>query len=356
MNSTTETCQASQWRGMPVATHRPTMADVAVRAGVSRTLVSFILSGKPGASEDTRRRVLEVADEIGYRPDSAAQLLARGRSRTIGVLMDIRQPFQAEMVTEVYPAAESAGYDVLLTANLPDRDESESIESLISHRCGGLVLLGPTSEQAGLQAIAERVPVVVVGINVAAKRRVRGLSSVRTADAKGIRQAVDYLVELGHREIHHVDGGGGPGSAERRRAYGSAMRSHGLEAGAHVIAGDHTEEAGAHAARAILAESTLPTAILASNDRCALGLLDVFTRSGIQVPSELSLIGFDDSRLSDYPLIDLTTVHQDASGIARHAVRLAVEMMEDADGDSRDDVVLEPKLVVRGTTGSPRAL
>lgn len=336
-----------------MATNRPTMADVAMRAGVSRTLVSFILSGKPGASEETRRRVLEVADEIGYRPDSAAQLLARGRSRTIGVLMDIRQPFQAEMVTDVYPAAESAGYDVLLTANLPDRDESESIESLISHRCGGLILLGPTSEQTVLQAIAERVPVVVVGRRVVARQLVRGMSSVRTADAKGIRQAVDYLVELGHREIHHVDGGGGSGSSERRRAYRAAMRSHGLEAGARVIAGDHTEEAGAHAARAILAESALPTAILASNDRCALGLLDVFTRSGIQVPSELSLIGFDDSRLSDYPLIDLTTVHQDASGIARHAVRLAVEMMDD--GDSHDDVVLEPKLVVRGTTGRPRA-
>ena len=105
----------------------------------------------------------------------------------------------------------------------------------------------------------------------------------------------------------------------------------------------------------ILAEFALPTAILASNDRCALGLLDVFTRSGIRVPSELSLIGFDDSRLSDYPLIDLTTVHQDAAGIARHAVRLAVEMMEDEVGEWRDDVVLEPKLVVRGTTGRPRA-
>ncbi|KQY10343.1 LacI family transcriptional regulator [Mycobacterium sp. Root135] len=331
------------------------MADVAVRAGVSRTLVSFILSGKPGASEDTRRRVLEVADEIGYRPDSAAQLLARGRSRTVGVLMDIRQPFHAEMVTDVYPAAEGVGYDVLLTANLPDRDEGESVESLISHRCGGLILLGPTSDRLALQRFTERLPVVVVGADVTGKPLVRGMSSVRTADAKGIRQAVDYLVELGHRDIAHVDGGGGPGSAERRRAYRAAMRSHGLDAVARVVAGAHTEEAGAHAARTMLAESPLPTAILASNDRCALGLLDVFTRSGVQVPSELSLIGFDDSRLSDYPLIDLTTVHQDASGLAKHAVRLAVQMMEDESGDLHDDVVLEPKLVVRGTTGSPRA-
>ena len=87
---------------------RPTMADVANRAGVSRTLVSFILDGKPGASEETRQRVLAVAEEIGYRPDSAARLLARGRSRTLGVLMDVRQLFQAELVTGIYPAAESS--------------------------------------------------------------------------------------------------------------------------------------------------------------------------------------------------------------------------------------------------------
>lgn len=350
-----------------MAAARPTMAEVATRAGVSRTLVSFILSGKPGASEETRRRVLEVADEIGYRPDSAAQLLARGRSRTIGALMDVRQPFHAELVTDIYPAAEAAGYEVLLTVNLPDRDESVPIEALISHRCGGLILLGPASDQARLEALAVRVPTVVMGRRMSVGDAL-DLASVRTADAKGIRQAVSYLVELGHRDIHHVDGGAGPGSPERRRAYRAAMRSHGLDARSRVVAGAHTEEAGAQAARAMLAETVLPTAVLASNDRCALGLLDVFTRSGVRVPSDLSLIGFDDSHLSDYPLIDLTTVHQDAPGMAGQAVRLAIEMMEqraavgsrpvrgdgEGDGEVVLDVVLEPKLVVRGTTGSPR--
>lgn len=361
MSAAPQMCQPSQSEeGVAVAAVRPTMADVAVRAGVSRTLVSFILSGKPGASEDTRRRVLEVAEEIGYRPDSAAQLLARGRSRTIGVLVDVRQPFQAELVTDIYPAAEGAGYEVLLTANLPDRDESVSIEALISHRCGGLILLGPASDRPTLEALAERVPTVVVGrrmaLNGDAKRHHLNLGSVRTADAKGIRQAVTYLVELGHRDIHHVDGGTGPGSSERRRAYRIAMRSHGLETSSRVVAGAHTEDAGARAAHAMLDGPTMPTAVLAGNDRCALGLLDVFTRAGIQVPSELSLIGFDDSHLSDYPLIDLTTVHQDAPGMARHAVRLAIEMMEAGDADPRRrDVVLEPKVVVRGTTGNPRA-
>ena len=102
----------------------------------------------------------------------------------------------------------------------------------------------------------------------------------------------------------------------------------------------------------MLAEATLPTAVIAGNDRCALGLLDVFTRSGIDVPGDLSLIGYDDSRLSDNPRIDLTTVHQDAAALAHHAVRLAVAMLEGEHAEA--DVVLEPTLVIRGTTASPR--
>jgi DNA-binding LacI/PurR family transcriptional regulator len=103
----------------------------------------------------------------------------------------------------------------------------------------------------------------------------------------------------------------------------------------------------------MLAEPALPTAVLAGNDRCALGLLDVFTRAGVDVPGDLSLIGFDDSHLSDNPRINLTTVHQDADALARDAVRLAVAMLEGQAGDEHD-VVLEPTLVIRGTTAEPR--
>lgn len=329
---------------------KPTMADVASRAGVSRTLVSFILDGKPGASEETKQRVLAVAEELGYRPDSAARLLARGRSRTLGVLMDVHQLFEAELVAGIYPAAERLGYEVLLSANLPDRPEAVPIEALLSHRSGGLILLGPTSDENYLTGLAEKVPVVVVGRRLAPHP---GLATVRTDDFTGIRQAVDYLVGLGHREIHHVDGGTDPGSADRKRGYCTAMRDHGLSAEALVIAGAHNEAAGAAAARVMLAAPALPTAVLAGNDRCALGMLDVFTRAGVNVPGDLSLIGYDDSRLSDNPRIDLTTVHQDAAALAHHAVRLAVAMLAGEAGDERD-VVLQSSLVIRGTTAPPR--
>lgn len=332
---------------------RPTMADVAERAGVSRTLVSFILDGKPGASDETRRRVLAIADEIGYRPDSAARLLAQGRSRTLGVAIDVRQLFHADLVTEIYPAAEQLGYEVLLSANLPDRTEAAVVESLISHRCGALLLLGPRAAPSDLLRLAERVPLVLACRRIPGLQPGGPLATVRTNDAKGMRQAVDYLVGLGHRRIHHVDGGAGPGSADRSRAYRAAMHAHGLTDEITVIAGAHNEEAGADAARMMLAASALPTAVLAGNDRCALGILDVFTRSGVSVPEQVSLVGYDDSRLSENPRIDLTTIHQDAPEIARRAVQLAVTMLVDGPGHGRD-VVLEPTLVVRGTTSAPR--
>lgn len=338
------------------SSRRPTMAEVAARAGVSRTLVSFILDGKPGASEETRQRVLAIAEEVGYRPDSAARLLALGRSRTLGVLTDVRQLFQAELVAGIYPAAEELGYEVLLTTNLSDRPESVPVDALLSHRCGSLVLLAPVSAIDYLIKLSSEVPVVVVGPRLPADALLDGtnLASVRTDDAQGIGEAIDYLVSLGHKDILHVDGGEESGSPERRRGYREAMHAHGLGDRIDVIAGTHTEEGGAVAARELLARPHLPTAVLASNDRSALGLLDVLTRAGVDIPGDLSLVGFDDSRLSDYPRIDLTTVHQDAHGLARHAVRLAVELLEQRCSGPKE-VVLEAQLVVRGTSAAPPA-
>lgn len=323
---------------------RATMAEVAERAGVSRTLVSLIFSDKPGASVNTRDRVLRAADELSYQPDRAAQLLARGRSRTLGVLTDVKQTFQAEMIGTVYDAAELAGYEVLLSASGPSRDEQKAIEALLSHRCEGLILIDPLSPSEYLRSVAERAVLTIVG------RAVDPANTVRSADSKGIRQSVDHLVELGHRDIVHVDGGEHFVSIDRRRAYVESMRSHGLDAHIRVIAGAHDEPAGAAAVTLLLGESRLPTAILAGNDRSALGVMDELTRAGISIPEDVSIVGYDDSPLSSLARIDLTTVRQDSDELARNALAFTVSRLEDpnlAPGES----VIEPHLVIRGTTG-----
>lgn len=339
---------AVEHRGTGGKAQRPTMADVAAKVGVSRALVSLVFRDQPGASSETRERVFRAAEELGYRPDNAARLLARGRSRTLGVMLTVHQPFQADLVEGIYPEAERLGYDVLLSASAPGRDEAKAVEALVSHRCEALILLGPNAEYRYLDELGKSTVVVVVG------RRLPGaqLDSVHTADAKGVRQAIDYLVELGHREIIHIDGGKEPGSADRRRAYRAAMRRHGLEDRIRVIPGAHDEDAGMAAGRLLLGEALLPTAVLAGNDRCAVGLMHVLGRAGVDIPGDLSVVGYDDSHLSHLSHIDLTTVRQDADRIAEHAVQLAIARLDDNTIPLRE-TVLDPKLVVRGTTGPP---
>lgn len=328
---------------------RPTMADVAARANVSRALVSLVFRNAPGASEQTRQRVFQVAEEIGYRPDNAARLLARGRSRTIGVMMTVHQPFQADLVEGIYPEADRLGYDVLLSASAPTRAEEKAVEALLSHRCEALILLGPSSSIRVLDGWGQRAPVVVVGSRTPGSR----VDSVHTAEAHGVRQAIDYLVELGHRRIVHIDGGKDSGSADRRQAYRASMRRHELGDYLRVIPGAHNEDAGIAAGQLLLAEDELPTAVLAGNDRCALGLLHVLGRAGVDVPGDLSVVGYDDMHIAQLSHIDLTTVRQDVDGMAQRAVQTVVGRLENTHVKPRE-LILEPKLIVRGTTAPPR--
>lgn len=330
---------------------RPTMADVAAQVGVSRALVSLVFRDQPGASAATRAKVLEAAAELGYRPDSAARVLARSRSRTLGVVITVRNPFHADLVEGIYPVAEDLGYDIVLSATAPARDVHKAIDALLGHRCEGLILLGP--DDVGheyLARLAAGTPVVVIG------RRFPGggVDSVHSAEARGVRQAVDHLVQLGHTAIAHIDGGTGAGSAERRRAYRAAMRRHGLAHAIDIVPGDQTEESGAKAAQAWLASpATMPSAVLAGNDRCAFGLLDTVWRAGLEVPGDLSVVGYDDSTLAHLSHIDLTTVHQDPAQQAELAVRCIVDRLDDRRSEVRE-IVLEPDLVIRGTTGPPQ--
>jgi DNA-binding LacI/PurR family transcriptional regulator len=190
--------------------------------------------------------------------------------------------------------------------------------------------------------------VVVIG------RRVVGgaVDVVRSADAEGVGQVIDHLAGLGHRSITYVDGGRGTIATDRRRGYRTAMRRHGLADHVRVIGGDHTEAAGTRAARALLDGGALPGAVVAYNDSCALGLLDAFNRAGVEVPGEVSVAGYDDSSLARLAHVNLTTVSQDARGQAEHAVAAAVERLDGGRVRPRE-VVLAPRLVVRGTTGPP---
>jgi DNA-binding LacI/PurR family transcriptional regulator len=334
---------------MSRSARRPRLEDVAERVGMSPASVSMVLSNAPGPSAATRERVLEAAAELGYRPDRTASLLARRRTHLVGVLMELGSAFHAELAADLHEAAEGRGYDVVLSAVTRTRDERRAIETLVDFRCEALVLLGPVAPAAQLADLGRQLPVVVIGRRVTAN----GVDVVRSADADGVGQAVDHLAGLGHRAIAYVDGGRGPIAADRRRGYRTAMRRHRLGGHLQVIGGDHTEAAGTRAAQALLeAGRPLPTAVVAFNDHCALGLLDAFSRAGVGVPADVSVVGYDDSSLSRLAHVNLTTVSQDARRQAEHAVAAAVGRL-DHGRTAAGEVVLAPHLVVRGTTGPP---
>jgi DNA-binding LacI/PurR family transcriptional regulator len=325
---------------------RPRLSDVAARVGVSPASVSLVLRGAPGPSAETRERVLAAAAELGYRADRTASLLARRRRHLLGVLLDVRNPFHAELAEEIHVQADEAGYEVVLSTLTRDRDEPRAIETLLDFRCEALILLGPDAPEGELSLLAAQVPCVVVG------RMARGVDVdiVRPADDVGVDAALDHLIGLGHRRIAFVDGGRGAVAAARRRGYRRAMRRAGLPA--EVLPGDHTEEGGVRVGRRLVAERDLPTAIVASNDRLAVGLMDAFVRAGVDVPGRVSVVGYDDSTLAHLAHIDLTSVNQDAPAQARAAVSAAVSRLDEGRTVS-SEIVLVPHLVVRGSTAPP---
>lgn len=263
------------------------------------------------------------------------------------MLFSLRRPFEVEFVEHMYPVVAQLGYHLLLGAFTPDRGQDAVVDELLRYRCEGLVVVGPDLHGRDLEPLAAEVAVVEVG------RGVTGgpVDIVRNDDAVGTRQAVEHLVDLGHTDVAFVDGGANPGAEHRRDGYRAAMSDHGLSGRIRVVPGGYTEDEGADAARTLLAD--LPTAVIAANDLCAVGVLDTMVRAGVDVPRDLSLVGYDDSRFGRIPGVDLTSVRQDIAKMARLAAKAVVDRLDKPTRRPRD-VALRPRLVVRATTAAPR--
>ena len=326
---------------------RPRLGDVAAAAGVSPATVSLVLRNVAGPSAATRERVLEAAARLDYRPDRAASLLASRRSRLVGVVMDIANPFHAQVVADVQEAAERHGYDLVLSAVTRSRDERRAVETLLDSRCEALVLIGTQAPADQLAELDRQLPVVALGRPVPSAT----VDVIRAADDEGVALAVGHLVDLGHRRITYVDGGRGTIPALRRRGYQRAMRAHGLDDRIQVVRGGNTEESGAGAAQVVLGTAP-PTAVLTFNDRAAMGLLDALIRAGVDVPGAVSVVGYDDSPFSRLAHVDLTTVSQNTPELTEHAMAAVVERLDGGRTGHRE-VVVRPELKVRGTTGPP---
>lgn len=319
------------------------MDDVASAAGVSRALVSLVMRGSPKVSERRRAAVLAAADELGYRPNAAARSLAEQRSNTIGVVVsDLHNTFFADVVDGIHDRAVEHNYQLLIgTAWRKDADERRAIESFLELRVDAVIVVGSQAPHGVLSDAAKRVPVVSVAAVVP------GVDVIVSDDELGGVRVVEHLIDLGHRDIVHLDGGDGGGATRRRLGYTGAMEVAGLTP--RVIRGEYTEAAGMDGVELMLTERTLPTAIFAANDLVALGVIDRLGDDQLRVPTDVSVVGYDNTSLAGLRHIGLTTINQPRYEMGAAAIGCVLDRL---DGGRREAVthVVEPELIVRSTT------
>jgi DNA-binding LacI/PurR family transcriptional regulator len=316
---------------------------------VSPALASLALRHKPGPSPTSRKAVLQAADDLGYRVNTAASLLAKNRSHLIGVALDLSQSFHVEAVDHVYRVAEAAGYNVLLSAVTSSRPLDRATESLIEGSCEGILIVGMHSVPESLLGSPTRMPVAVLGH----AEWTGSFDVVRTAGDLGVRSAVDHLVSLGHTRIAHVDGGDNSGAEERRRGYVEGMREHALGDLLHIQRGGNDEEDGLRAGRELLERAPATTAVICYNDSCAVGMIQAAEQAGLTVPEGMSIIGYDNSPVGRTSYLGLTTVAQDTRRLTEISVQRLIEGIENP-ARPHTETVLPPRLITRSTTGPAR--
>ncbi|WP_392544612.1 LacI family DNA-binding transcriptional regulator [Oryzobacter telluris] len=328
---------------------RPTQEDVARRAGVSRALVSLVMRDAPNVSPTRRRTVLRAADELGYRPNASARSLASKEVRTFGVLIhDVTNPYFGLVYGSVAAAAERAGYDLLVAPGTrsPEREVS-LVRTLLEHQIAGLVLLSPMMRTADLQRLSGTVPCVIIGSDTS----VAGVDAVTTDEVQAARLVVEHLVGLGHRDIAHVTGGPTRPARDREAGYRAVMAEAGLEP--RVVPGEFTPEGGREGGEGLMALDPLPTAVMAANDLTAVGVMGVLRARGVDVPGDVSVVGFDDSQIAALDLVGLTSVRQPVDAFGDAAVARLAELVAETGGEARTQHI-PAELVIRSSTGPVR--
>lgn len=321
-----------------------TQDDVAREVGVSRTLVSFAFRGMPGVGDETKRAIFAAAERLGYRHNVVAADLAAKRPSTVGLyLLDFRNEVYAEVFRGVRESLAPARNRLILAVSDADEPADDTaVDSLIDARVGVIIAATLFLPDDRIRALSRTVPV----INVA--RQIDGMDSVYADNAAGARIATRHLLDLGHRRIAHVTGPEYEGHLQRRHSYAEVMRGAGLRPQI-VVSSGYSQEAAELAARAMLAAEDRPTAVFAHNDQIALGVREAAHALGLRVPDDLSLVGYDNSRITRLHGIDLTSVDQDARGLGQEAGQLALRRLRDPDAAAVDECH-QPDLAVRGST------
>ncbi|MCP3803093.1 LacI family transcriptional regulator [Allokutzneria sp. A3M-2-11 16] len=315
----------------------PTIHDVAREAGVAASTVSRAFSNPRRVNVHTRQHIVAVAERLGYRPNPLARALPSGRTTTIGLLLpDVTNPFFFGIIRGAERQANAAGYTLILM----DTEESPEVETHNVERLGravdGFVLASSRQSEADIRAAAGRNAVVLIN------KQVAGVPSVVIDNTEGTRQVVEHLASLGHRSLTYLSGPPASWSNANRWA---ALRESAGRLGMRVTRiGPFSPTVSGGAAAADAAIGRGATAVVAFNDMLAIGTLRRFAERGWRVPSDISVVGYDDIFGADFCSPPLTTLASPREDCGRTAIDLLLR-------GGRGEVVLPSHLVVRGSTG-----
>ncbi len=327
--------------------------DIAKAAGVSHTTVSRALRDDPRISEQTRNLVHRLATEMGYSPSAIARGLATGKTNTVGmVVTTISDPFVAPIVQGTERKAMEAGYSLLLSQSGADPErELAAVRLLRERRVDGVIVTASRVGELYTPLLSDlRVPIVLINNQKGGEY----LHSIYVNDFAGARMAVEHLIGLGHRDIAYV------ACPERERSnrnrmsgYRAALESSGLPLNEELIvqlSGKADMDRGAAVAEKFLSLDERPTALFCYNDVTAIGALQALHEGGVRVPEDISIVGFDDVPISSVVCPALTTVAQPKEEMGVKAMEMLLALIE---GEERENIVVQPKLVIRESTAPP---
>jgi LacI family repressor for deo operon, udp, cdd, tsx, nupC, and nupG len=330
------------------ATRSVTIKEVAGQLGVSPSTISRALARPELLRAETRERVLEGVNRLGYQPNMIARDLRLQETRLLFVVVPTLSPFFLEVFRGVERGAREAGYAVLMGHT--ERDvarEQLFLDQVASRRADGVILV-TSSDPAALLTRTKRMPPVV-----GALEEIEGLHApaVRVDHRKGAMDATNHLLALGHRRVAHI---GGPEkqiiARHRREGFHAAMTQAGLDPNAYPhLGGDYAVPVGEQAMETLLTCNPPPTAVFAGNDEIAIGVIQAMKRVGLQVGRDISVIGFDDQRIASLYEPALTTIRVPTEELGYRAILLLVDELRG--NPSEVDIVLPTSLVIRATTG-----
>lgn len=326
--------------------------DIAKVAEVSHSTVSRALRNSPLISDETKARIRRIAQEMGYSPSAIARSLVTKRTQTLGlVVTTIADPFVAEVVRGVEERALDEGYSVILCQSQADPErEIAAVEILREKRVDAIII---TASRVGnlYLPLLERLAVPIVLINN--QQEGRYVYSVGTDNVQGGHLAVRYLLELGHTRIGYITGPEwAAASRQRLRGARQALREQGLDLDPTLIVqGDGRAEGGEEAITCLLRHPVPPTAVFCYNDMTAIGATRAAQRAGLQIPKDISIIGYDDIALAAYVTPPLTTIRQRKYEMGAQATEIALALLND--GEFVEHVLIPGELVIRGSCAPP---